>query len=59
MQVVSHHRYLVVFRPFVEQLTIFHTSGLILASFSIFRVLKLNLHAIARWHPERHVPKGT
>ena len=34
-QVVSRHHYL-VFRPFVEQLTVFHTSGLVLASFSIF-----------------------
>ena len=35
-------------RPFVEQLTIFCTSGLILASSSIFRVL--NLHrAMASW----------
>ena len=58
VQVVSHYRYL-VFRPFVEQLTVFHTSGLVLASSSIFRVLDLNLHSIARWHPERHVPKGT
>ena len=52
-QVVSCHRYLVVFHPFVEQLTVFHTSGLVLASSSILRVL---VHAIARWHPERHVP---
>ena len=58
-QVVSCHRYLVVFHPFVEQLTVFHTSGLVLASSSIFPVLDLNLHAIVRWHPERHVPKGT
>ena len=29
-QVVSHHRYLVVFHPFVEQLTVFHTSELVL-----------------------------
>ena len=57
--VVSCHRYLVVFHPFVEQLTVFHTSGLVLASSSIFPVLDLNLHAITRWHPERHVPKGT
>ena len=27
-QVISCHRYLVVFHPFVEQLTVFHTSGL-------------------------------
>ena len=40
-------------------ITVFHTSGLILASSSIFRVLDLDLHSIARWHPERHVPKGT
>ena len=58
-QVVSCHRYLIVFHPFVEQLTVFHTSGLVLASSSIFRVLDLDLHSIARWHPERHVPKGT
>ena len=38
-QVVSCHRYLVVFHPFVEQLTFFHTSGLVLASSSILRVL--------------------
>ena len=57
-QVVSCHRYLVVFHPFVEQLhvTVFHTTGLVLVSSSIFRVL--NLHAIVQWHPERHVPKG-
>ena len=35
-QVVSCHRYLVVFHPFVEQLTVFHTSRLVLASSSIF-----------------------
>ena len=58
-QVVSCHRYLVVFHPFVEQLTVFHTSGLVLASSSILRVLNLDLHAIVRRHPERHVPKGT
>ena len=58
-QVISRRRYLVVFRPFVEELTVFHTSGLVLASSSIFQVLELNLHAIARWHPEWHVPKGT
>ena len=58
-QVVSRHRYLVAFHPFVEYLTVFHTSGLVLASSSIFRVLKLNLHAIGQWHPERHMPKGT
>ena len=34
-QVFSRHRYL-VFGPFVEQLTVFHTYGLVLASFSIF-----------------------
>ena len=32
MQVVSRHHYLVVFHPFVEQLTVFYTSGLVLAS---------------------------
>jgi len=40
-QVVSCHRYLVVFHPFIEQLTVFHTSGLILVSSSI---LDLNLY---------------
>ena len=48
-QVVSRHCYLVVFHPFVEQLTVFHTSGLVLASSSIFRVHNLDLHAIARY----------
>ena len=42
-QVVSCHHYLVIFHPFVEQLTVFHTSGLVLASSSIFRVLDLDL----------------
>ena len=46
-QVVSCHRYLVVFHPFVEQLTVFHTSELVLSSSSIFRVLNLDLYAIA------------
>ena len=41
------NRYLVVFHPFVEQLTVFHISGLVMASSSIFRVLDLDLHAIA------------
>ena len=45
-QVVSRHCYLVVFHLFVEQLTVFHTFGLVLASSSIFRVLDLDLHAI-------------
>ena len=58
MQVISCPRYLVIFHPSVEQLTVFHTSGLILVSSSILRVLNLDLHAtVARWHPERHVPK--
>ena len=43
-QVVSCYRYLVVFHPFVEQLTAFHTSGLVLPSSSILRVLDLDLH---------------
>ena len=43
-QVVSCHHYLVVFHPFVEQLTVFHTSGLVLASTSILRVLDPDLH---------------
>ena len=51
-QVVSCRHCLVVFHPFVEQLTVFHTSGLVLPSSSI---LDLDLHAIARWHPE-HKP---
>ena len=46
VQVVSRYRYL-VFRPFVEELTVFNTSGLVLALSSIFRVLDLNLHSIA------------
>ena len=41
VQVISSHRYLVVFHPFVEQLTVFHISGLVLASSSIFLVLDL------------------
>ena len=41
--VVSCHRYLVIFQPFVEQLTVFHTSGIVLAS-SILRVLDFDLH---------------
>ena len=41
-QVVSCHRY--AFHPIVEQLTVFHTSGLVLASSSILRVLDLDLH---------------
>ena len=48
-QVVTHKSFLVtVFlsHPFVEQLTIFHTSGLVLASSSMFRALHLDLHAI-------------
>ena len=28
-QLVSSHHYLVIFYPFVEQLTVFHTSGLV------------------------------
>ena len=55
-QVVS---YLVVFHPSVKLLTIFHTSGLVLVLSSILQVLNLDLHAIARRHPERHVPKST
>ena len=38
-QVVSCHHYLDVFHPFVEQLTVFHTSGLVLPSSSTLRVL--------------------
>ena len=58
VQVVFCHRYL-VFHPFVEQLTVFHRSGFVLALSYIFRLLNLDLHAIARLHPERFVPKGT
>ena len=47
-QVVLCHRYLAIFHPFVEQLTVFHTSVLVLASFSILRVLDFDLHAITR-----------
>ena len=50
VQVVSCHRYLVIFHPFVEQLTVFHTSGLVLVSSSILRVLDLNLHVTAPSH---------
>ena len=53
-QVVLCHRYLVVFHPFIEQLTVFHTSGLVLASSSILRVLDLDLPL--RWHREQHMP---
>ena len=38
-QVVSCHRYLAVFHPFIEQLTVFHISGLVLASSSILESL--------------------
>ena len=44
-EVISCHRYL-DFHPFLEQLTVFHTSRLVLASSSIFRVLDLDLHAM-------------
>ena len=47
-QVISCHCYL-VFHLYVEQLTVFQTPGLILASSSIFRVLNLDHHAIAQW----------
>ena len=35
VQVISSHRYLVIFHPFVGQLTVFHIFGLVLASSSI------------------------
>ena len=38
------HCYLVIFHPFVEQLTVFHISGLVLASSSVLEVLDLDLH---------------
>ena len=57
-QVVSCHGCLVVFHPFVKQLTVFHTSGLVLTSSSILRVLNFDLHDIVQWHHERHMPKG-
>ena len=47
VKVVSCHHCLVIFHSFVEQLTAFHTSGLVLASSSIFQVLDLDLHGIA------------
>ena len=43
-QVVSCHGYLVGFHPFVEQLTVFYTSGLALALSSVLQVLGLDLH---------------
>ena len=43
-QVVSCHCYLVIFHSFVEQLTVFHISGLVLASSSVLQVLNLDLH---------------
>ena len=43
-QVVSCHCSLVIFHSFVEQLTVFHISGLILASSSVLQVLNLDLH---------------
>ena len=46
-QVVSCHRYLVVFHPFIEQLTVFHISGLVLASSSILE--SLTSTAMASW----------
>ena len=54
VHVISCHRYLVVFHPFVEQLTIFHISGLILALTSVLQVL--DFHHM-RLHHERHMPK--
>ena len=55
-QVVSCHGYL-VFHPYVEQLTVFYVSGLVLASCSILRVLNLDVtSAPLRWHHARHVP---
>ena len=43
-QVVSCHCYLVTFHSFVEQLTVFHISGLVLALSSVLRVLDLGLY---------------
>ena len=48
-QVVSCHRYLVVSHPFVEQLTVFHTSGLVLLSSSTFWVLDQPHHKLHVW----------
>ena len=45
-QVVSIHGYLVVFHSFGEQLTVLHTSGLVLVSSSILRVLNPILHHV-------------
>ena len=51
VQVVSSHRYLVVFHPFVEQLTIFHISGLVPASSSIHE------SSTSSQPHEQHMPK--
>ena len=60
-QVVSYHRYLVVFHPFVEQLTVFHTSGLVLRRLlSSESATSISMPSRdTQWHPERHVPKDT
>ena len=42
-QVTSYTAILLSFHPFVEQLSVFHTPGLVLASSSILRVLNLDL----------------
>ena len=55
-QVVSIHNYLVVFHSFGEQLTVLHTSGLVLVSSSILRVLNPILHHDGVMD-ERHVLK--
>ena len=60
-QVVSYHRYLVVFHPFVEQLTVFHTSELVLRRL-LYSESWTSISMPSRdtrWHPERQVPKGT
>ena len=51
VQVILCHRCLVVFHPLVEQLTVFHISGLVLASSSI-----LESSTSSQPH-EQHMPK--
>ena len=53
-QVASCHCYLDIFHPFVEQLTVSHTSGLVLALSSILQGLDLDLHYDG-YVPKRYV----
>ena len=57
-QVVFCHRY-VVFHPFVEQLTVFHTSRSGVVFYLPSPRPQLPCHRAIAMHPERHVPKGT